>query len=211
AGDSEAKELVFSDGRIKKRICCRKAFLRGAFLSGGAISDPEKTYHFEITARSPNVANDIKRMLASFHLNAKIILRKGSYVSYLKEGENIVDFLNIVGAHTALMELENVRILKGMRNSVNRMVNCETANLEKTVNASVRQMDNIRYLIDNNMLGKLPENLREIAELRLSYNEASLIELGQLMSPALGKSGVNHRLRKIDLIAENERRIHEKN
>jgi DNA-binding protein WhiA len=197
--------LHFSDNRIRKRTCCRKAFLRGAFLSGGAISDPEKTYHLEITTRSLNIAQEIKRILGTFKLNAKIIVRKGSYVTYLKEGENIVDFLNIVGAHSALMELENVRILKGMRNSVNRIVNCETANLEKTVNASVRQIDNIKYLIENCGIGKLPENLREIAELRLKYSEASLLELGQLMSPPLGKSGVNHRLRKIDIIAEDER------
>ncbi len=200
-------ELVMSDSRIRKKTCCRKAFLRGAFLSAGAISDPEKTYHLEITSRSLGIAHDIKKMLGTFRLNAKIIGRKGSFVVYLKEGENIVDFLNIVGAHTALMELENVRILKGMRNSVNRMVNCETANLEKTVNASVRQMENIKYLISSNGLGRLPDNLREIAELRLKYSEASLTELGQLLSPTLGKSGVNHRLRKIDTIAENERMI----
>lgn len=202
----EASELIFLNGNYLKKICCKKAYLRGAFLAGGSVSDPEKTYHLEITSHSRKFAIELTKILAGFKLNAKIIKRKGSHVTYLKEGENIVDFLNIAGAHTALMELENVRILKGMRNSVNRMVNCETANLEKTVNASVRQVENIRYLMEKVGFEKLPENLKEIAELRLTYSDSSLVELGQLLRPPLGKSGVNHRLRKLDRIAEDERR-----
>jgi len=201
------EDKLFKEDRMNNN-CCKKAFLRGAFLSGGAISDPEKTYHLEITSRNLNVAKLIKKMLLSFDLNAKIIKRKGSYVIYLKEGENIVDFLNIIGAHSSLLELENIRILKEMRNNVNRMVNCETANLEKTVNASVRQIENIKFLISRNKLKDLPESLREIAELRLKYSDASLAELGQHLTPALGKSGVNHRLRKIDVIAEKERKLY---
>jgi DNA-binding protein WhiA len=126
---------------------------------------------------------------------------------YLKEGENIVDFLNIIGAHSALLELENVRIMKEMRNNVNRIVNCETANLQKTVDASIRQVDNIKYIRDNLGFDNLPKNLREIAELRLEYSDASLKELGEMLSPCLGKSGVNHRLRKLDEIAENTRTL----
>lgn len=201
----EATELVFSNGNNLRKTCCKKAYLRGAFLAGGSVSDPEKTYHLEITSHSHSFSLELSKLLANFKLNAKIIRRKGSYVTYLKEGENIVDFLNIVGAHKALMELENVRILKGMRNSVNRIVNCETANLEKTVNASIRQVENIRYLMDKVGMEKLPDNLKEIAELRLSYSDLSLVELGQLLRPPLGKSGVNHRLRKLDKIAEDER------
>ena len=201
----QSYELVLADINSLKHHCCRKAFLRGAFLAGGSISDPEKTYHLELTSRTSRQAQELSKILGTFKLKARIIMRKGSYVTYLKEGENIVDFLNIIGAHTALMELENVRILKGMRNTVNRIVNCETANLEKTVNASVRQVENIRYIAENVGFNALPENLRDIAELRLEYNDASLVELGQLLSPPIGKSGVNHRLRKLDQIAEKHR------
>lgn len=195
----------YSVENIIKKPCCRKAYLRGAFLAGGSISDPEKTYHLEITSHDPELVNVLKKIMASFGLNGKMIKRKGNLLIYLKEGDNIVDFLNIIGAHNALMELENIRILKEMRNNVNRIVNCETANLEKTVDASVRQAENIRYLINTTGLSVLPQNLREIAELRLKYPDASLKELGEMMSPPLGKSGVNHRLRKIDKIAEIER------
>ncbi len=185
-----------------KKVCCKKSFLRAAFLTGGSISDPEKTYHLEIATHNRMCAELIRDLLKEYGINVKIITRKGNYVAYIKEGENIVDFLNIVGAHGALMELENVRILKDMRNNVNRIVNCETANLEKTVNASVRQMENIRFIQSTIGFSKLPENLVEIANMRLEYSEASLKELGEMLHPRLGKSGVNHRLRKLDEIAE---------
>jgi len=184
-----------------KKICCRKSFLRAAFLSGGSISDPEKTYHLEIATRNEMCTEIIKELLKDYGINVKIITRKGNYVAYIKEGENIVDFLNIIGAHTALMEFENVRILKEMRNGVNRIVNCETANLGKTVNASVRQVDNIRLIKSTIGINNLPENLIDIANLRIEYAELSLKELGETLNPRLGKSGVNHRLRKLDEIA----------
>ncbi len=208
AGGTVQTELIISDKDGIKKTCCRKAFLRGAFLAGGSISDPEKTYHLELTSRTSEQAEEISRLLSGFGLHARIITRKGSYVTYLKEGENIVDFLNVIGAHKALMELENVRILKGMRNNVNRIVNCETANLAKTVNASVRQAENIKYIVQNIGLDKIPPSLREIAELRLEYSDANLVELGQLLTPPLGKSGVNHRLRKLDRIAEDHKAKH---
>ena len=192
-------------GLDKKKRCCKKAYLKGAFLAAGSMSDPEKTYHLEIISHQEALAQEVNDLLTYFSLNAKIIKRKGYYVVYLKEGENIVDFLNIIGAHGALLELENVRIIKEMRNNVNRIVNCETANLQKTVDASIRQVDNIRYIRDNLGFDNLPENLRQIAELRLEYSDASLKELGEMLSPSLGKSGVNHRLRKLDEIAENTR------
>jgi cell division protein WhiA len=205
--DSDGEKLDFSirAKKIPQKICCKKSYLRGAFLSGGSISDPEKTYHLEIINHNKKLAQETSDLINSFELNAKIIKRKGTYVTYLKEGENIVDFLNVVGAHSALMELENIRILKEMRNNVNRIVNCETANLDKTVNASFRQVENIRYIRDHIGFDNLPKNLREIAELRLNFDDASLIELGQKLEPVLGKSGVNHRLRKLDEIAENLR------
>jgi hypothetical protein len=123
-------------------------------------------------------------------------------VVYVKEGEHIVDLLNIMEAHVALMDLENVRILKEMRNSVNRQVNCETANISKTVGAAVKQMEDIDYIRKKRGLESLPDNLREVALLRLEYPEASLKELGMRLSPTVGKSGVNHRLRRISEIAE---------
>jgi DNA-binding protein WhiA len=203
--DGQAPELVLADRESMNKQCCKKAFLRGAFLAGGSISDPEKTYHLELTSRTRTQAQEMSRIMEFFELRARIIMRKGSYVTYLKEGENIVDFLNIIGAHNSLMEFENVRILKDMRNNVNRIVNCETANLEKTVDASLRQVENIRYIADNIGFDRLPANLKDIAALRLEYTDASLAELGQHLSPKLGKSGVNHRLRKLDMIAEKHR------
>ena len=188
-----------------KKACCRKAYLRGVFLGGGSISDPEKTYHLEIVTNNGDFAEDIKELLNYYELGAKVVVRKGNYVVYLKEGEHIVKFLSIIGAHTALMNLENVRIYKEMRNNVNRIVNCETANLDKTLNAALRQIDNIIYIKEAIGLDKLPEGLAEVAELRLDYKEASLKELGEMLSPVVGKSGVNHRLRKLDQIAENLR------
>ncbi|WP_372997554.1 DNA-binding protein WhiA [Lutispora sp.] len=187
---------------IVKKDCCKRAYLRGVFLGGGSISDPEKTYHLEMVTSNETYAKDIKNLINSFGLNAKIVLRKDYFVVYLKEGENIVDFLNIIGAHSALLDLENVRIYKEMRNNVNRLVNCETANLSKTVNAAMRQINNIKYIKEHMGLNKLPKNLRDIAEARLLHQDASLKELGEMLSPAVGKSGVNHRLRKLDELAE---------
>lgn len=187
---------------IIKNECCKKAYLRGIFLGGGSISDPEKTYHLELVTNNETYAEDIKNLVNSFGLNSKIVNRKSNFVVYLKEGDNIVDFLNIVGAHSALFDLENVRIYKEMRNNVNRIVNCETANLTKTVNAAMRQINNIKYIKENMGLNKLPKNLREMAEIRLLNQDASLKELGEMMIPTVGKSGVNHRLRKLDELAE---------
>ena len=200
--DTAPHPVLTCGGINLDKQCCKKAFLRGAFLASGSISDPEKTYHLEIISHTREQALHLTEILESFGLRSKIIKRKGYYVVYLKEGESIVDFLNITGAHNALLRLENVRILKDMRNSVNRIVNCETANLGKTVNASLRHVENIRFIAENMGFDKLPPGLREIAELRLEYTDASLTELGQMLSPPLGKSGVNHRLRKLDMVAE---------
>lgn len=186
---------------LLEKECCKRAYLRGAFLAGGSVSNPEKTYHLEINNRYKKAAEKTAGLMNDYGLNGKIIRRKGDYVVYLKEGENIVDFLNIIGAHTALLELENIRIVKQVRNSVNRIVNCETANLTKTVDASVRQLECIKQLQINPGLDKLPPTLREIAALRLNNPDASLKELGQMMTPPLGKSGVNHRLIKLESLA----------
>lgn len=188
--------------KLVKKPCCKKAYLRGVFLGGGSISDPEKTYHLELVTNNNDYAESIKKLINSYNLNAKVVNRKGNYVVYLKEGEQIVDYLNIIGAHKALLTLENVRIYKEMRNNVNRIVNCETANLSKIVVASMRQINNIELIKNRIGFDNIPENLAEIAELRLMYPDASLKELGEMVNPPIGKSGINHRLRKLDEIAE---------
>ena len=192
------KEMIESDET-------KRAYIRGAFLGGGSISNPEKTYHLEFVTHSEEYANELCKLINSFGLNSKVIQRKNSHIIYIKEGEQIVDLLNILGAHTCLLELENIRIKKEMRNNVNRLVNCETANLSKTVNAAVRQVESIELIKASVGLQRLPKNLQEIAELRLQYPEESLKELGEMLDPPIGKSGVNHRLRKIEKIAEEVR------
>lgn len=184
-----------------KRQCCRRAYLRGAFLGGGSINNPEGTYHLEIITNDETYALELCKLLNSFQLGGKISPRKNWFVVYLKESEHIAEFLTIIGAHAALLEFENVRVLKDMRNQVNRLVNCETANLNKTVDAAVRQVENIRIIEAAMGLDKLDKPLRQIAELRLQHPEISLKELGELLAPKVGKSGVNHRMRKIEEIA----------
>jgi DNA-binding protein WhiA len=182
---------------VIQQSCCRRAFIRGAFLSSGSISDPEKFYHFEIVCATEEKAEQLKNIIATFDLEAKIVKRKRYYVAYIKEGNQIVDILNVMEAPITLMELENIRILKDMRNSVNRQVNCETANINKTVSAAVKQIEDIEYIRDTIGLDNLPENLREIARERLERPESTLKELGEALDPPVGKSGVNHRLRKL--------------
>ena len=196
------KNMDAVDGLLIQQSCCRRAFIRGAFLSAGSMSDPEKSYHFEIVCQEEEHANQLQEIINSFEMDAKIVRRKKSYVVYLKEGAQIVDILNIMEAHVALMNLENVRILKEMRNFVNRQVNCETANINKTVSAAVKQVEDINYIKSIKGLDSLPDSLKEIALLRLQYPQAALKELGTLLNPPVGKSGVNHRLRKLCQIAE---------
>ncbi|WP_077368451.1 DNA-binding protein WhiA [Anaerosalibacter sp. Marseille-P3206] len=191
---------------IIKNRCCKRAYIRGAFLGGGSISNPEKTYHLEFVTNNEQHAENLSKLINTFGLNSKIVLRKDSYVVYLKEGEQIVDLLNIMGAHLALLKLEDIRVLKDMRNNINRIVNCETANLEKTINASLRQVENIECIEATIGLEKLPENLQEIAELRLQHKDASLKELGSMLNPPVGKSGINHRFRRIEEIADKLRK-----
>lgn len=190
---------------LVQNTCCRRAFIRGAFLSAGSMSDPEKSYHFEVVCNGQQKAVQLQEIINSFGMDAKIVQRKKSHVVYLKEGSQIVDMLNIMEAHVALMNLENVRILKEMRNSVNRQVNCETANINKTVSAAVKQIEDINYIQSVRGLDSLSDSLKEIALLRLAYPEAALKELGTYLNPPVGKSGVNHRLRKLCEIAEDLR------
>lgn len=188
---------------MKQNDTYKRAYLRGCFLGGGSVSDPEKNYHLEFVCDDEERAQFIQETMADFELHAKMIHRKNNYVMYLKEGDQIVTLLNLMEAHIALMDFENIRIVKEMRNNVNRIVNCETANLIKTISASVRQIENIEYIKQTVGFEELPENLREVAVKRLEYPDASLKELGEMLYPVVGKSGVNHRLRKLDEIANN--------
>ncbi len=196
---------------IVQSTCCKRAYIRGAFLGSASLSDPEKTYHLEFVSQHKNQSNELRKLINSFGMDAKIIMRKKYYITYLKEGSQIVDLLNIMEAHVALMNLENVRILKEMRNNVNRIVNCETANLKKTVSAAVRQVEDIQYIEHTVGLHTLPEPLEVMARIRLEHTSATLKELGILLDPPVGKSGVNHRLRKISDIAEKIRDKREDN
>ena len=191
---------------ISKR-CCRRSYVRGAFLGGGSISNPEKTYHLEFVTNNEEHAKDLSDIINSFELHSKIVIRKDNYVVYIKEGEQIVDLLNIIGAHQALLKLEDIRVLKDVRNNINRIVNCETANLGKTIDASMRQIEQIELIKQKMGLNKLPTNLREIAEIRLENPDASLKEIGTMLNPAIGKSGVNHRFRKLEELAEELRGV----
>jgi len=185
-----------------KNTCCQRAFLRGAFLCIGSMSDPKKGYHLEFDCTDMPEANQLKDLIQGFDIEAKIVLRKKYYVVYLKEGAGIVDILNVMEAHVALMELGNLRILKDMRNSINRRVNCEAANITKTVNAASRQIEDIKLIKAHYGFDNLPDNLREMALVRLEYQDATLKELGEALSPTVGKSGVNHRLRKLSELAD---------
>ena len=169
-------------------------------MAAGSISDPEKSYHLEIVCQDERQAHFLAELLGSFEIEARTVIRKKYHILYVKDGTGIVETLNVMGAHVALMDFENMRILKEMRNSVNRKVNCETANIGKTVTAAQRQIDEIRELERTDAFRDLPASLKEIARLRLDHPEASLQELGQLSTPVLGKSGVNHRLRKLSAL-----------
>lgn len=184
----------------------KKEFLMLNFLYFGSIADPERLYHMEFVYEDAEEAEGIRELLSEFGIEAKAMSRKDKFVVYLKDGEAISELLNLLGAHEALMKYENIRILKEMRGDVQRKVNCETANLQKTVSASVRQTEDIRYLKERTGFVNLPEQLREIAELRLSRPEATLKELSEALKPPIGKSGVNHRLRKLSKLAEEQRR-----
>lgn len=196
------RNMETADGLLIQQTCCKRAFIRGAFLASGSISDPDKSYHFEIVCNTIEQARQLQTVISSFEIDARIVARKKNQVVYVKEGAHIVDLLNIMEAHVSLMNLENVRILKEMRNFVNRQVNCETANISKSVNAAVRQIEDICYIRDRMGFESLPDHLKEIALLRLEYPDVPLKELGTYLNPPVGKSGVSHRLRRISEIAE---------
>jgi len=195
---------------VTKKKCCRRSYLRGVFLGAGSVNDPGNTYHLEIATNSEEYAQSLVELINKFGLEPKISTRKNWQVVYLKESEQIVTFLNVIEAHTALLNFESIRIQKGMRNKVNRLVNCETANLTKTIDAAFRQKENIELIAQTLGLENLPLGLRQVAELRLEQPDISLKELGEMTDPPLGKSGINHRIRKLEKIADNIRNKNKK-
>ena len=178
----------------------KKALIRGIFLGSGSINDPTKKYHLEILSKNKDVAQYIQNILKSFNIKAKILEMNNTI--YIKEGEEISKFLAFIGAQKAVLKYEEIRVMREIRNNVNRQVNCETANLNKTISASVMQIEAINYLKKVKKYEELPTGLQEIAELRLEYPEMILKDLGSLLEKPLGKSGVNHRLKKIIEIAD---------
>lgn len=189
------------DGLIRTK-CCRKACLRGLFLGAGTITDPEKGYHIEFSCGSQILANDVKKLLNSFvDLHAKISERKKTYGVYVKEAEQIIDILAIMGAHSRIFIFEDVRITKEIRNKANRINNCDNANIDKTLQAAEKQMACIRKIQEKKGLGFLPDKLRETARLRLDHPDATLQELADMMDPPMKKSGINNRFRKIEELA----------
>jgi len=188
---------------LLKKKCCKRAYLRGAFLAGGSVNNPEtSSYHLEIFSLYKEHSEALSNLLNEYHLNSKVIERKRGFITYLKEAEKISDFLKLIGAYNALLRFEDVRIVRDMRNSVNRLVNCETANLNKTIGAALRQVENIKFIDETIGLDALPEKLREVALLRVQYQDVTLKELVDIVGGEISKSGINHRLRKIDEIAE---------
>ena len=181
-----------------------RSYLRGAFLAGGSVNNPETSrYHLEIYSLYEEHNEMIAQMINRYRLNARTTARRSGYIVYLKEAEKIAEFLQLIGATNGMLKFENIRIVRDMRNSVNRLVNCENANMDKVANASNRQIENIRLIDSMVGLDSLPEKLRAIAETRLAHQEVSLKELGVLVPGGpISKSGVNHRLRKLNAYAE---------
>lgn len=190
-----ASELIAGDS-------LRRAYLRGVFLGSGSMTDPQRSYHLEIVTQSEEYADNLITLIENYNIYPRMSYRKESIVVYLKESEQISDFLALIGAYEAVMALENTRIQKNMRNQVNRLVNCETANLNKSINAAQRQIQNITLIAERIGLERLPESLRQAAEARLNHPEESLKELGELLDPPVGKSGMNHRMRRLEELAE---------
>jgi DNA-binding protein WhiA len=187
--------------RLTRRDCCAVSYLRGAFLGGGFVADPHGDFHFELTAETEQLARDLVKLMHRFGIEARITRRRGLFAVYLKGADPIVTFLALVGAHRALLRTEDVRIIKSMRNDVNRLVNAETANLQKSAEAAMSQVEDIRRLADGRGLDLLPKGLRELAELRLEHPDVSLRELGELADPPLSKSAVYHRIRRLESLA----------
>ena len=190
---------------ILNKDCCKRAYLRGAFLAAGFVNDPNKGYHFEILSDDLEKTKLLTYLFSLFNIIPKHSVRKKYNVTYVKESESIADVLSVLGAHKSMMELANARIVKDVRNSVNRRNNCDMANISKAVNAASKQIEDILLIDELVGLDALPDNLKEMAEVRMEHPESNFSELGTFLNPQVGKSGVNHRLRKISEFAEDLR------
>ncbi len=190
------------DRMLVQSTCCKSSFLKGCFIAAGSVTDPSKSYHLEVSFSDMERAEFLKEILGDFNVSAKITKRRDSHIVYLKDSDSIVDVLGIMGASNGLMEFENVRILKEIRNSVNREVNCDTANMNKVANAAAKDIEDIELIDREYGISKLPDSLRKLAELRTMYPYLSIKELGDMFNPPLGKSGVNHRIRRIRKMAD---------
>lgn len=213
----KAKEIldelgILQDGMFKQEIdksilkndICKRSYLRGAFLAGGSVNNPEtSSYHLEVFSLYEEHSADLTALMNQYELNSKQLERKKGYISYLKEAEKISDFLSLIGGYQALLKFEDVRIIRDMRNSVNRLVNCETANLNKTVSAAMKQVESIQLIDKEIGIDNLPDRLREVARLRIDNQDVSIKELGEMVSTGkISKSGINHRLRKLNEMAD---------
>ena len=179
------------------RLCIREAFIKS-----GSMNDPNKKYHLQIMFKTKKKASQMQELLNNFNIHAKIIKKENEYMLYLKDGEEISEFLALIGANSSVIKFEEIRVIKETRNDINRLVNCETANLNKIINTAVKQIEDIKYIKKKNKFNSLPDSLKEIAKLRIENPDISLAELGKLLKEPIGKSGVNHRLKKLSLIAE---------
>ena len=191
----EIPEVIYNNTITFKNI---KSICKRKFLGGGSINNPKNTYHLEITFSSGENANIVLPILNKYEIQFKNIEKKNGYALYTKDGDEISKFLALIGANSSVLKFEEVRVYRDIRNNVNRKVNCETANLNKTLNAALKQIENIKYLKQIGQFDKMPEQLQEIANLRLENPEASLVEIGQMLSKPIGKSGVNHRFYNIE-------------
>lgn len=198
-------ELGIKPSLVEKQ-CCAAAYLRGAFLGSGFVANPRGDFHFEITVETERLAEDLVSLMAEKGINAKIMQRRSSYMVYLKSGTAILEFLAFVGAHRCALEMENERVLKSVRNDVNRITNAEIANQAKSSNAAVDQLFAIRKVLDAYAIDELPPALRDVIRLRVAFPNASLKELGDRANPPLSKSAVYHRIRRIEQMANEIRR-----
>lgn len=206
-GTIELKQF-YEEYKIEDNVNVNKAFIRGIFLGSGSINNPKNKYHIEIILSKMEIAQSIIEILNKYNINFKILspneeVKKGTRCSiYSKDGEGISKFLAFIEASSAVLKFEEIRVYRDMRNNVNRLVNCETANLAKTVDAAVKQVNAINKLKETGKFNNLPDNLKELAELRLVNPEASLIELGKMLKEPVGKSGVNYRMKRIVTMSE---------
>lgn len=189
-----------------KNIEEAKAIVRGSFMGAGSITNPENNYHLEIVFIKEENAEKVNKILVTFNINSKILKREKNYIIYLKDGEDIANFLAFIGANKSVLKFEETRVIRDVRNKVNRLVNCETANIKKVIKTSVKQIEDIKLIKENNKLKKLTEGERELAELRCQNPEATFTELGKMLKKPIGKSGVNHRMKAIAELAEEIRK-----